>query len=69
MTRGLRASIRHLTGRDRGPQRRMRRRHPLVTGVQASATVFVILRRMRAPLIILIIIFSISVLGLTFMPG
>jgi voltage-gated potassium channel len=70
VSRGLRASLRHLTGRDRGPERRrIRRRHPLVTGVRASATVFVILRRMRAPLIILIIIFAVSVLGLTLIPG
>ena len=47
----------------------MRRRSPLVTGVQASATIFVILRRMRAPLIILILIFAVSVLGLTLIPG
>ena len=65
---GLRESVRHLMGRDPEP-RRMRRRSPLVTGAQASATVFVILRRMRAPLIILVFIFAVSVLGLTFMPG
>ena len=36
---------------------------------QASATIFVVMRRMRAPLIILIVIFSISVLGLALIPG
>jgi voltage-gated potassium channel len=69
VSRGLAASLRHLMGREPEPKRRMRRRSPLVTGVQASATIFVILRRMRAPLIILIFIFAVSVLGLTFIPG
>ena len=36
---------------------------------QASATIFLIMRRMRAPLIILIVIFSISVVGLALIPG
>jgi Trk K+ transport system NAD-binding subunit len=36
---------------------------------QASATIFLIMRRMRAPLIILIVIFSVSVVGLTLIPG
>jgi voltage-gated potassium channel len=36
---------------------------------KASATIFLILRRMRAPLIVLIVIFSVSVLGLTLIPG
>lgn len=72
MGNGLRGAVRHLVGRDAEPARRMsrlRRRSPLVTGIQASATVFVILRRMRAPLIILVYIFAVSVLGLTLIPG
>ena len=36
---------------------------------QASATIFLVMRRMRAPLIILIVIFSVSVIGLTLIPG
>ena len=36
---------------------------------QASSTIFLIMRRMRAPLITLITIFSISVVGLTLIPG
>ncbi len=36
---------------------------------QASATIFLIMRRMRAPLIILIVIFSVSVVGLALIPG
>jgi voltage-gated potassium channel len=41
----------------------------VVSGVQASATIFLVLRRMRAPLITLILIFAVSVLGLTLIPG
>jgi Trk K+ transport system NAD-binding subunit len=47
----------------------MRRRVSVVAGVQASATIFLILRRMRAPLITLILIFAVSVFGLTLIPG
>jgi voltage-gated potassium channel len=36
---------------------------------ESSPTIFLILRRMRAPLIVLISIFAISVLGLTLIPG
>jgi Trk K+ transport system NAD-binding subunit len=50
-------------------QRRIRWREPLGSAVQASATIFLILRRMRSPLIVLIVIFAISVLGLTLIPG
>jgi voltage-gated potassium channel len=39
------------------------------SAAQASATIFLILRRMRAPLIVLILIFSVSVFGLTVIPG
>ena len=39
------------------------------SAAKASATVFLILRRMRAPLIVLITIFAVSVLGLTLIPG
>ena len=35
----------------------------------SSAGVFVVLRRMRIPLIVLIVIFAVSVLGLSLMPG
>ena len=50
------------------PQR-MRRWVPLLSSVQASATIFLVMRRMRTPLIVLIVIFAISVLGLTLIPG
>jgi voltage-gated potassium channel len=36
---------------------------------ERSSTIFLVLRRMRAPLIVLIAIFAISVLGLTLVPG
>ena len=34
-----------------------------------SATIFLVLRRMRAPLIVLIVIFAVGTLGLTLIPG
>src|SRR3954468_23855076 len=61
----------NLFGRDDDP-RRVRRatlRVAATSAAQASATIFLILRRMRAPLIVLIVIFSVSVLGLTVIPG
>ncbi|HEX3207108.1 MAG TPA: NAD-binding protein [Propionibacteriaceae bacterium] len=36
---------------------------------QASSTIFLVMRRMRAPLITIIVIFSVSVVGLTLVPG
>jgi Trk K+ transport system NAD-binding subunit len=39
------------------------------SAAQASTTIFLILRRMRAPLIVLIVIYAVSVLGLTVIPG
>jgi voltage-gated potassium channel len=53
-------------------ERRARRARLLAAAAssnQASETIFLILRRMRAPLIVLIAIFSVSVLGLTLIPG
>jgi voltage-gated potassium channel len=50
-------------------RRRVKWRTPVTSAVQASATIFLILRRMRAPLITLITIFAVSVLGLTLIPG
>jgi voltage-gated potassium channel len=52
-----------------GPHRIGRRTAGVVSGVQASATIFLVLRRMRAPLITLILIFAVSVLGLSLIPG
>ena len=53
-------------------ERRARRARALAAAEsagKASETVFLVLRRMRAPLIVLIVIFSVSVLGLTLIPG
>ncbi len=49
--------------------RRGLRRRPVVPRVEGSAAVFVVLRRMRAPLITLIVIFAFSVIGLSLIPG
>ncbi|HST82164.1 MAG TPA: potassium channel family protein [Kineosporiaceae bacterium] len=58
---------RHLFGQDVEP----RRRAGVATdeAVRAEATIFLVLRRMRAPLIILILIFAVTVLGLVLIPG
>ena len=44
-------------------------RVPMSTSRKASATIFLVMRRMRVPLIVLIVIFAISTLGLTLIPG
>jgi Trk K+ transport system NAD-binding subunit len=44
-------------------------RVPMASSRQASATIFLVMRRMRAPLIVLIVIFAITTLGLTLIPG
>jgi voltage-gated potassium channel len=51
------------------PVRRVPSRAHLESSSQASSTIFLVMRRMRAPLITLIAIFSISVIGLTLIPG
>ena len=54
----------------REPVRRAPRwRAPMSTSRNASATIFLVMRRMRAPLIVLIVIFAITTLGLTLIPG
>jgi Trk K+ transport system NAD-binding subunit len=45
------------------------RRRPVVPRAEGSAAVFVVLRRMRVPLITLISIFAVSVIGLSLVPG
>jgi Trk K+ transport system NAD-binding subunit len=50
-------------------RRRLRRRLPAASAAQAEATIFLVLRRMRAPLIVLITIFAVGVLGLSLVPG
>jgi voltage-gated potassium channel len=50
--------------------RRTRRwRVPMASAGRASETIFLVMRRMRAPLIVLIAIFAIGTLGLTLIPG
>ena len=44
-------------------------RTPVESSVDTSATIFLVMRRMRAPLITLIVIFTISVVGLSLIPG
>ena len=56
-------------GSDDDERPHLDRRAGLGSGDQASATIFVILRKMRAPLITLIVIFAVSVLGLVLIPG
>ena len=58
-----------LTGEEQTERRTRRWRVPTVSSAQASATIFLVLRRMRAPLIVLIVIFAVGVLGLTLIPG
>ncbi len=58
-----------LFGDDGEGSQRIPWRARLGSGDQASQTIFVILRRMRAPLITLIVIFAVTVLGLVLIPG
>ncbi len=53
----------------REPMSRRPSRVHIESSSQASSTIFLVMRRMRAPLIILIVIFSVSVVGLTLIPG
>lgn len=41
----------------------------MASAAQASATIFLLIRRMRAPLVVLITVLSVSVLGLLLIPG
>ncbi len=66
MARSTRKAWRHPA---RGDDGRRRRRSPVTRSADTSSTIFLILRRMRAPLIVLITIFAVSVLGLSLIPG
>jgi voltage-gated potassium channel len=66
---GTSAQAWHDVIRGRGGGRRSRRRSRFTGAAETSPTVFLILRRMRAPLILLITIFAVSTLGLTLIPG
>ena len=65
----LRAFWRQFAGSSTPPPKRMHRRHPVVTRAAESGAVFVVLRRLRAPLITLILVFAVSVIGLSLVPG
>ena len=54
---------------DASRARRLHVRLPATSSTEASATIFLVMRRMRTPLIVLIGIFAVSVLGLTLIPG
>ncbi len=54
---------------DGSSRRTPRWRVPMTSSRQASATIFLVMRRMRAPLIVLIVIFAVSTVGLTLIPG
>ena len=58
-----------LTGEEQSERRTRRWRVPTASATQASATIFLVMRRMRAPLIVLIVIFAVGTLGLTLIPG
>lgn len=59
-----------LTTRDRVRRQILRRRQVAIpTEVPGTDAIFLVLRRMRTPLIVLVAIFAISVFGLSLMPG
>ena len=68
MSNALFVFWRQIFGDDETHRKRHERRR-VGSAEQATATIFVIMRRMRAPLITLIVIFAISVLGLTLIEG
>lgn len=51
------------------PLHRVPARAHIGTSNQASSTIFLVMRRMRTPLITLIVIFTVSVVGLSLIPG
>ncbi len=60
---------RQLFGRDERARGTRRWQTSIAPGAATSTSFFLIMRRMRAPLITLITIFAISVVGFTFLPG
>lgn len=55
--------------RTRRVRRAARKAVPIPTGLPATDAVFLLLRRMRTPFIVLIVTFSVATTGMTFMPG
>src|ERR687894_1433183 len=58
-----------LFGGRRGSGSHVRPRAQIESSSQASSTIFLVMRRMRTPLHTLIVIFFVSVVGLTLIPG
>ncbi len=58
-----------LFGEDDQRSTRLTRRLRVDNEPQATATIFIVMRRMRAPLITLIVIFSVTVFGMTLIPA
>ncbi|WP_111765638.1 potassium channel family protein [Nakamurella deserti] len=65
----LRVFWNQLFGRDERARGVQRWHTSIAPGTATSTSFFLIMRRMRAPLITLIVIFAISVVGFTFVPG
>jgi voltage-gated potassium channel len=61
--------VRLFTREEQGDRRTRRWRVPMASATQASATIFLVMRRMRTPLIVLIAIFAVGTLGLTLIDG
>jgi voltage-gated potassium channel len=69
LPRKLRRPARNAFAIPRGIRSRPRPLTRIESSAQVSATLFLILRRMRVPLITLIMMYTISVFGLTLIPG
>ncbi len=65
----LRVFWRQMFGRNELARRRVHWKSSIARESEASATIFLVMRRMRVPLITLIVLFAVSVLGLTLIPG
>src|SRR6476660_3105491 len=70
MTNALQIFWKQLFGENDQPRpSRLQRRIRVDEEPQATATIFIVMRRMRAPLITLIVIFSITVFGMSLIPA
>ena len=69
MTTRLRALWRDLVPREERRGRRAAMRLSAASTARSAEAIFLVLRRMRTPLIALIVVFAVSTLGLTLIPG
>jgi voltage-gated potassium channel len=69
VTTRLRALWRDLVPRDERRGRRAAMRLSAASTARSAEAIFLVLRRMRTPLIALIVVFAVSTLGLTLIPG